>query len=137
MKKLLSLLVFISVISYSQDLSLTMGNTGYVNFVLKTPSTDTVDVALGGTTLINDYVIYTQSTATDSVLFWVKQADTLYAQQGLQDLASGSNVTFIVATTAGKMYKILDPKPKKVRFTLPTPLDSSNVVIIIERRFRP
>ena len=137
MKTLISfILIFVCLTAYGQDLTLTMGNTGYVNFVLKTPSTDTVDVVLGGSNRINDYVVYAKSTVTDSVLMFIKQSDTLYAQQGLQDLASGSNVTFISATTTGKMFKMLDPQPKKARFTFAA-TDSVNVVIIIERRFRP
>lgn len=139
MKRIISLIIWLAFLAwsniYAQDITLDMGNTGYTNYTMTTTA-DTLDINLGGSKFVNYYTILAKSTVSDSVLVEIRVADSLWCQQALLDLSTGSNVLFISATTTAKQYQLLDPAPKKVRFRIEA-TDSANVVILVERKYKP
>jgi hypothetical protein len=138
MKTLFSIILFLIFVSpaISQDSSATFNNLGYFTYTL-THTLDTLDVTLGSPTFgkFNNYEITVTSTGVDTIYVQVICADgTTWAQQALQSMASGSNVTSISATTTTVTYRLLDPQPKKIRLIVPDA--AASVATIIEGKYQ-
>jgi hypothetical protein len=137
MKTLFSIILFLVFVSpaISQDLNVTFTDAGYYSTTL-THTVDTVIVALGSNVgRYNNYEITVTSTGVDTIYVQVICADgTTWAQQALQSMASGSNVTSISATTTTVTYRLLDPQPKKIRLIVPDA--AASVATIIEGKYQ-
>ena len=118
MKKIITLLIFLTVTICAQDVTSNLG-WGTTTFRDTLTSTiDTIDVKFRA----GDYfTISVVSSGTDTIYVFTRTdgANGLWSRKAILDLSTNSVVTEIIATTTTKEYLILEPPSQWIRLVTP------------------
>lgn len=114
----------------AQDATLTMDATGYWDTTM-TGVRDTFDI-VPGNKRFECYTITAKATGADTLTVeTLSFNESIWSQHALQDLASGSNVTSVIASTTAKEFLILDPQIRKMRFVV-TDADTASISVVVQ-----